>query len=194
MKTQISNFCRLLKCCRLTKPKSERDQKDWICDRNNGFASKENLNRLSLKKIWRYFFTKNFIFLEEINNYRKNIVIDPKFSNFFDPKWYQFYINDPECIVCSPYFVMCPLFCAIFGFWNYKIRDPYCSQIFDKESLILILRLRMLTYFYFNEKMTQTKITSCMRNIQMTKNFNTRKIQIVILNFKAMVKYSDLIL
>ena len=47
----------------------------------------------------------NFIFLEEINNYRKNIVIDPKFSNFFDPKWYQFYINDPECIVCSSYFV-----------------------------------------------------------------------------------------
>ena len=52
-------FYRFLKCCRLTKPKRERDQKDWICDRNNGFASKKNLNRLSLKKIWRYCFTKN---------------------------------------------------------------------------------------------------------------------------------------
>ena len=52
-------FYRFLKCCRLTKPKRERDQKDWICDRNNGFASKKKLNRLSLKKIWRYCFTKN---------------------------------------------------------------------------------------------------------------------------------------
>ena len=117
-------FYRFLKCCRLTKPKRERDQKDWICDRNNGFASKKNLNRLSLKKItlkkkwrggyWRRgrnsgtgssrrgtFYRKwtdfdrwraadeknktrknNFIFSEEINNCRKNFVIDPNFQTF----------------------------------------------------------------------------------------------------------------
>ena len=62
-------FYRFLKCCRLTKPKRERDQKDWICDRNNGFASKKNLNRLSLKKIWRYCFTKNSRSEERILNY-----------------------------------------------------------------------------------------------------------------------------
>ena len=41
-------FYRLLKCCRLTKPKRERDQKDWICDRNNGFASKKNVTKKNL--------------------------------------------------------------------------------------------------------------------------------------------------
>ena len=31
--------------------------------------------------------------------------IDPKFSNLFDPKPCRFHIDNPECIVCSPYYV-----------------------------------------------------------------------------------------
>ena len=36
-------------------------------------------------------------------------------------------------------FIMCSLFCTIFGFWNYKIRAPHCSMF--KNSTLFKLRI-----------------------------------------------------
>ena len=55
-------------------------------------------------------------------NHRKNLGMNPKFSKNFSSDMMPF--SYWQCWMHS----MLPLFCTIFGFWNYKIRGPNCRN------------------------------------------------------------------